>query len=101
MAKPAKRKIKRAKAKAPLRPRPRKKRAPAPAAEPAGAIPSWISPMLDAARVRPRRRAAELSASHPEEGTRALGARLVRSRANRAGLAGGRAGTPAAGTLPT
>ncbi|TMB25846.1 MAG: hypothetical protein E6J61_23190 [Deltaproteobacteria bacterium] len=100
MAKPAKRKIKRAKAKAPLRPRPRKKRAPAPAAEPAGAIPSWISPMLDAARVRARRRAGELSASHPEEGPRALGERLVRSQANRAGLAGGVTGTLALVTLP-
>jgi hypothetical protein len=100
MVEPAeRRKVRGAKAKGPLRPRSRKKRAPA-VAEAANSIPAWVSPLLDAARVRARRRADELSAAHPEEGPRALGERLVRSQANRAGLAGGVTGTLALVALP-
>jgi len=100
MAEPMKRrKVRRAKAKAPLRPRPRKNRAPA-AAEPAGAVPGWVSPMLEAARGRARRRVEALRARYPEEDSRSLGERLVRSQANRAGLAGGVTGTLALVTLP-
>src|SRR5256885_11096475 len=102
MAEPAKRrKVRRAKAKEPLRPRSRRKRTRgATAAGPGGGIPSWVSPLLDAARVRARRRAEELRARHPEEDPRALGDRLVRSQANRAGLAGGITGTLALVALP-
>jgi hypothetical protein len=98
MADPVKRrKVRRAKAKAPLPPRPRKKRA---APEPAAAVPSWVSPLLDAARGRARRRADEFRARYAEEDPRALGERLVRSQANRAGLAGGVTGTLALVALP-
>jgi hypothetical protein len=98
MGEPVKRrKVRRAKAKAPLRPRPRKKRAPA---GPAAAVPSWVSPLLEAARGRARRRADELRDRYPDEDPRALGERLVRSQANRAGLAGGITGTLALVALP-
>jgi hypothetical protein len=98
MAEPVKRrKVRRAKAKAPLRHRPRKTSAPA---EPAAAVPSWVSPLLEAARGRARRRADEFRARYPEEDPRALGHRLVRSQANRAGLAGGITGTLALVALP-
>jgi len=98
MAEPVKRrrKVRRAKAKAPLRPRPRTKRAPAGPA----AIPSWVSPLLEAARGRARRRADEFRARYPEEDPRALGERLVSSQANRAGLAGGVTGALALVALP-
>ena len=97
MGEPVKRrKVRRAKAKAPLRARPRK-RAPA---EPAAAVPSWVSPLLDAARGRARRRADEFRARYPGEDPRALGERLVRSQANRAGLAGGVTGALALVALP-
>ena len=98
MAEPVKRrKVRRATAKAPLRPRPRKKPAPA---EPVAAVPSWVSPLLEAARGRARRRADEFRARYPGEDPRALGERLVRSQANRAGLAGGVTGTLALVALP-
>jgi len=98
MAEPAKRRrVRRAKAKTPLRPRKPRARAAPP---PPSSIPSWVSPLLDAARVRARRRADEVRASHPDETPRALGERLVRNQANRAGLAGGATGTLALVTLP-
>jgi hypothetical protein len=56
--------------------------------------------MLETARARARRRADELRARHPEEDARALGERLVRSQANRGGLAGGATATLALFTLP-
>jgi|SRR5438067_7841291 len=93
------RKVRHAKAKAPLRPRPRPKGAPA-GAETAGGIPGWVSPMLEAARARARRRADELRDRYPDEEPRVLGERLVRSQANRAGLAGGVTGTLALVALP-
>jgi len=100
MAEPAKRRrVRQAKAKTPLRRRKPRARA-APTAEPAGSIPSWVSPLLDAARIRARRRADEVRAGHPDETPRALGERLVRSQANRAGLAGGATGTLALVALP-
>jgi hypothetical protein len=99
MAEPMKRrKVRRAKAQAPLRARPRKKRAGA--AEPGGAVPAWVSPLLEAARGRARRRAEDLRARYPEEAPRVLGERLVRSQANRAGLAGGVTGALALVALP-
>jgi hypothetical protein len=101
MAEPVKqRKVRRAKAKAPLRPRPRKKRARTAAEEPTSSLPSWVSPLLEAARGRARRRAEALRARYPEEDPRDLGERLVRSQANRAGLAGGVTGTLALVALP-
>jgi len=98
MATPAKRrKVRRAKAQPPLRRKPRAKR---PAPEPAGTIPGWVTPMLETARVRARRRADELRARYPDEDARTLGERLVRSQANRGGLAGGITATLALVTLP-
>src|SRR5205809_173968 len=99
MATPAKRrKVRRAKAQAPVRRKPRAKRPP-PESAPAGAIPRWVTPMLETARARARRRADELRARYPEEDPRALGERLVRSQANRGGLAGGATATLALFTL--
>src|SRR4051812_37808129 len=82
-----------------LRPRPRKKRARA-APEPRSAVPPWVAPLLAKARVRARRRAEELRARYPGEDPRTLGERLVRSQANRAGLAGGVTAILALVTLP-
>ncbi|MFL5404969.1 MAG: hypothetical protein ACJ79O_03825 [Myxococcales bacterium] len=82
-----------------LRPRPRRKRARA-APEPRSAVPPWVAPLLEKARVRARRRAEELRARYPGEDPRTLGERLVRSQANRAGLAGGVTAILALVTLP-
>jgi hypothetical protein len=59
-----------------------------------------VTPLLESARARARRRADDLRARYPEEDPRALGERLVRSHANRAGLAGGVTGALALVALP-
>ncbi|MFL5420010.1 MAG: hypothetical protein ACJ79Y_04510, partial [Myxococcales bacterium] len=71
---------------APLRRRKKRTRT---APEPSSAVPPWVAPLLEKARVRAGRRAEELRARYPGEDPRTLGQRLVRSQANRAGLAGG------------
>src|SRR5256885_6822629 len=100
MTEPAKRrKVRRAKAKTPLRRRkPRARAAAAP--EPSAAIPGGVSRLLEAAGAGARRRADEVRARHPDETPRAVGERLVRSQANRAGLAGGATGALALVALP-
>src|SRR5438105_2995930 len=55
--------------------------------------PGWFGSVLAKARDRAERRAAALRALHPDETPRALGERLVRSAANRAGLLGAATGT--------
>ena len=64
------------------------------------ATPSVIVGLVDGARQRARRRVARLRADFPGEDEVALGERLVRSAANRAGLWGAATGTLALVTLP-
>jgi hypothetical protein len=93
--KPKPRKVRRARPRTPLRPRSRKKSSP-----PTAEVPSWFAPLLAKARLRARRRADVLRTEHPAEDPRALGERLVRSQANRAGIAAGVTATLALVTLP-
>jgi hypothetical protein len=60
----------------------------------------WPPSLVDAARLRARRRVAAARAADPEAIDLVLGERLVRSAANRAGLWGAATGTLALVTLP-
>ena len=60
----------------------------------------WFDRLVDEARDRARERVAEARAKHPEDDQAALGRRLVRAAAMRAGLAGAATGTLALVTLP-
>ncbi len=64
------------------------------------ATPSVIAGLVDGAQERARRRAAALRKDFPGEDEFALGQRLVRSAANRAGLWGAATGTLALVALP-
>jgi hypothetical protein len=60
----------------------------------------FFEKVVDKARTRARARVAAVRAAHPGEDREALGRRLVRSAANRAGLYGAATGTLALVTLP-
>ena len=60
----------------------------------------WFDRLIDEARDRARQRVAAARSNHPEDDQAALGRRLVRAAAMRAGLAGAATGTLALVTLP-
>lgn len=62
--------------------------------------PAWFAEVVEDARRRARGRVASLRAEHPEEDEVALGQRLVKSAATRAGWYGAATGTLALITLP-
>ena len=62
--------------------------------------PAWFTEVVEKARLRARGRVAALRVQHSGEDEVALGRRLVRSSANRAGLFGAATGTLALITLP-
>ena len=62
--------------------------------------PAWFAEVVEDARRRARARVAALRAEHPEEDEVALGRRLVKSAALRAGWYGAATGTLALITLP-
>ena len=62
--------------------------------------PSWFAEVVDDARRRARGRVSALRAEHPEEDQVALGRRLVKAAATRAGWYGAATGTLALITLP-
>ena len=62
--------------------------------------PSWFAEVVEDARRRARGRVSALRAEHPEEDQVALGRRLVKAAATRAGWYGAATGTLALITLP-
>ncbi|HUJ25456.1 MAG TPA: hypothetical protein VLW85_05525, partial [Myxococcales bacterium] len=60
----------------------------------------WFDRLVDEARDRARERVARARAAHPEDDQVALGRRLIRAAAMRAGFAGAATGTLALVTLP-
>ena len=62
--------------------------------------PAWFAEVVESARRRARGRVAALKAENPDEDEVALGRRLVRSAATRAGWYGAATGTLALLTLP-
>ena len=64
------------------------------------AEPSWFAAVVEKARERARSEVAAVRAANPKEDEVALGRRLVRTAANRAGLYGAATGVLALVTLP-